>query len=132
MRPHGLWSLFRSLLSQGGDIEKDHTDRTYEEYTSRLDAAARERCDCIEWMEVRQAVRDECIRDIAHRLGLTAEQLDAGVITTLVKTLEAVKAAIWDAHYGKGLSIEYVQSVDKEIREAIRPFTQESRDDGDI
>lgn len=40
-----LWSFFRKLLSQGGDIWLDHQQKSYEEYSARLDAAARERAD---------------------------------------------------------------------------------------
>jgi hypothetical protein len=41
-----LWSIFRTLLSQGGDIQLDYNAGKYschEEYSARLDAAARER-----------------------------------------------------------------------------------------
>jgi hypothetical protein len=38
-----LWSFLRSCLSQGGDIWLDHKEKSYEEYSIRLDAAARER-----------------------------------------------------------------------------------------
>lgn len=40
-----LWSYFRKLLSQGSDIWIDHQKKSYEEYSARLDAAARERAD---------------------------------------------------------------------------------------
>lgn len=55
---HGeLWSFFRRLLSQGGDIQMDYNAgkyRSYEHYAARLDAAARERAD-----EFLQALADE-------------------------------------------------------------------------
>lgn len=38
-----LWSFFRAMLSQGGDIWLDHREKSHEEYSARLDAAARER-----------------------------------------------------------------------------------------
>jgi hypothetical protein len=37
-----LWSFLRSLLSRGGDIWIDHQQKSYEEYSARLDVAARE------------------------------------------------------------------------------------------
>lgn len=40
-----LWSFLRSTLSQGGDIWIDHQTKGYEQYSARLDAAARERAD---------------------------------------------------------------------------------------
>lgn len=38
-----LWSFLRSVLSQGGDIWLDHQALGYEQYSARLDVAARER-----------------------------------------------------------------------------------------
>jgi hypothetical protein len=43
-----LWSFLRSTLSQGGDIWIDHQTKGYEQYSIRLDAAARERADAFE------------------------------------------------------------------------------------
>jgi len=43
-----LWSFFRRLISQGGDIQLDYAAgryKSYEEYSARVDAAARERVD---------------------------------------------------------------------------------------
>jgi hypothetical protein len=43
-----LWSFFRTLLAQGGAIQLDYNAGKYagyEEYSARLDAAARERAD---------------------------------------------------------------------------------------
>src|SRR5690348_5354410 len=37
-----LWSFLRKVLSQGGDIQMDHTGKSYEQYSARLDAAAGE------------------------------------------------------------------------------------------
>jgi hypothetical protein len=37
-----LWSWIRDVLSQGGDIWIDHQNKSYEQYSSRLDAAAHE------------------------------------------------------------------------------------------
>jgi hypothetical protein len=37
-----LWPFLRSLLSRGGDIWIDHQQKSYEEYSARLDVAARE------------------------------------------------------------------------------------------
>ena len=42
-----LWSFLRSVLSQGGDIWLDHREKSYEQYSARLDAAARERVDAL-------------------------------------------------------------------------------------
>lgn len=46
---HGkLWSLLRSTLEQGGMIQLDYQAgeyKSYEEYSARMDAAARERAD---------------------------------------------------------------------------------------
>jgi hypothetical protein len=42
-----LWSFLRSTLSQGGDIWIDHQTKGYEQYSARLDAAARERADTL-------------------------------------------------------------------------------------
>ena len=33
--------------------------------------------------------------------------------------LEEAQAAIWDAHYGHGLALAYVHSVDRSIRKAL-------------
>ena len=44
--PGEIWSFLRSVLSQGGDIEVDYQNgkyKCYEEYSTRLDGAARER-----------------------------------------------------------------------------------------
>lgn len=44
----GMWSFCRKLLSQGGDIQMDYNAgkyHSYEEYSARLDAAARERVE---------------------------------------------------------------------------------------
>ena len=51
----------------------------------------------------------------------------AGVIMTdnIRKALEAAKAAIWDKHYGKGLSAEYARSVSAEIDAALRELDTE-------
>jgi len=38
-----LWSFIRRCMSQGKDIHLDHAERTYEEYSARLDLAALER-----------------------------------------------------------------------------------------
>lgn len=49
--PHGWWSFLRSVLSQGASIQQDYvagTHKGYEEYSARLDAAARERAEEIE------------------------------------------------------------------------------------
>lgn len=43
-----VWSFMRRVLSQGGDIRLDYQAgkyKGYEEYSARLDAAARERAD---------------------------------------------------------------------------------------
>lgn len=43
-----VWSFMRRVLSQGGDIQLDYNAGKYkchEEYSARLDAAARERAD---------------------------------------------------------------------------------------
>jgi len=43
-----LWSFMRSVLSQGGAIQQDYQAgkyESYEHYSARLDAAARERTD---------------------------------------------------------------------------------------
>lgn len=43
-----VWSFMRRVLSQGGDIQIDYQAgkyKGYEEYSARLDAAARERAD---------------------------------------------------------------------------------------
>lgn len=45
-----LWSFCRKLLSQGKDIHLDHETKSYEQYSARLDAAARERGDELEAM----------------------------------------------------------------------------------
>ena len=42
-----LWSFLRSTLSQGKDIHLDHLNKGYEEYSARLDEAARERADAL-------------------------------------------------------------------------------------
>lgn len=43
--PGELWSFVRKLLSQGGDIWLDHQNKGYEQYSARLDVAARERAE---------------------------------------------------------------------------------------
>lgn len=48
--PGELWSFCRKLLSQGKDIHLDHEAKSYEQYSARLDAAARERGDELEAM----------------------------------------------------------------------------------
>lgn len=43
-----LWSFFRRLMTQGGDIQMDYNAGkypSYEHYSARLDEAARERTD---------------------------------------------------------------------------------------
>jgi len=48
IRTLSLWSFLRNVLSQGRDIYLDHEGKGYEEYSARLDAAARERADELE------------------------------------------------------------------------------------
>lgn len=46
--PRGWWSFLRSVLEQGAAIQQDYAagnHKGYEEYSARLDAAARERAD---------------------------------------------------------------------------------------
>ena len=48
-----IWSAIRTLLSQGGSIQQDYDAgkyKNFEEYSIRLDAAARER---IEWLKTK-------------------------------------------------------------------------------
>lgn len=35
------------------------------------------------------------------------------------KALDKAQAAVWDAHYGNGIAVEYARKVDSEIREAL-------------
>ena len=37
----------------------------------------------------------------------------------LIEVLEKAHAAIWDKHYGHGLSVEYARAVSREITSAI-------------
>lgn len=48
MRTLSLWSFLRDTLSQGATIQMDYTGRGYEEFSARLDQAARERADELE------------------------------------------------------------------------------------
>lgn len=60
-----LWSFLRDVLSQGGDIQCDYHAgkyRCYEEYSARLDAAARERVT-----KLRALVTDTAFRTVADR-----------------------------------------------------------------
>jgi hypothetical protein len=41
----GLWSFLRSCMTQGQDIALDYRERSYEEMSARLDAAAAKRAD---------------------------------------------------------------------------------------
>jgi hypothetical protein len=45
-----IWSAIRTLLIQGGAIYQDFKNKPFEEYSVRLDEAARER---IEWLKTR-------------------------------------------------------------------------------
>lgn len=72
MRPLSLWSFLRTVLSQGGDIWIDHQQKSYEQYSARLDLAARERTDeleralsgipAVETSEARDAARYRFLR----------------------------------------------------------------------
>jgi hypothetical protein len=44
-RPFSLWSFLRNVLHQGESIGLDHRDKPYEQYSARMDQAARERED---------------------------------------------------------------------------------------
>jgi len=49
--PLELWSFLRNVLSQGGAIQQDYDAgkyNCYEEYSIRLDGAARERAEQLE------------------------------------------------------------------------------------
>lgn len=50
-----LWAFLRGVLSQGGHIRDDYRGETYEAYSARLDAAARERADQFEAILARHA-----------------------------------------------------------------------------
>jgi hypothetical protein len=41
-------------------------------------------------------------------------------LRTMRLALENAQAAMWDAHYGQGIAVEYAQSVDEEIRAALK------------
>lgn len=45
--------------------------------------------------------------------------MSAALPERLRDALESAQAAVWDAHYGKGIATEYVQSVDAKIRAAL-------------
>lgn len=64
-----LWSFLRSCLSQGGDIWLDHKETSYEQYSARLDAAARERVP-----KLMQLLGDE-ITQLRGNLSLAEEGL---------------------------------------------------------
>lgn len=51
-----LWSFIRRCMSQGKDIHLDHAERTYEEYSARLDLAALERLPELQAYIVRAVV----------------------------------------------------------------------------
>lgn len=51
-----LWSFIRRCMSQGKDIHLDHAERTYEEYSARLDLAALERLPELQSYIVRAVV----------------------------------------------------------------------------
>lgn len=62
-----------------------------------------------------------------HRLGLTAEQLDAGVIDNLVRTVKQFLPEVMSVRpAGNGITKQM------NLQSALRPFTQESRDDSNI
>jgi hypothetical protein len=44
--------------------------------------------------------------------------------------LEKAQAAMWDAHYGKGIALEYVRGVDKEVRAALAPAPDQPAEKG--
>jgi hypothetical protein len=51
-----LWSFIRRCMAQGKDIHLDHAERTYEEYSARLDLAALERLPELQSYIVRAVV----------------------------------------------------------------------------
>jgi hypothetical protein len=76
----GMWSLLRDLMSQGADIWLDA--QSYEAYSARLDAAARERTAHL-WpallashaaLEQRAKDAEQAAEDLWHHLLTTAEQ----------------------------------------------------------
>jgi hypothetical protein len=81
-----LWSLFRRLLSQGGDIQLDYQAgkyKCYEEYSARLDGAARERVE--EFLASESETGCDlpgCMRSEPHDHGpITAEETSASTWT---------------------------------------------------
>ena len=72
-----VWSFLRRVLSQGGDIQLDYQAgkyKRYEEYSARLDCAARERAEKFMvllntslaareravWLEAAERLEDDC------------------------------------------------------------------------
>jgi basic membrane lipoprotein Med (substrate-binding protein (PBP1-ABC) superfamily) len=64
---------------------------------------------------------DERRRHVATCHGWDANQ-NADLIAAAPELLEALRfaqAAMWDAHYGKGIAVEYARSVDRRVTAAI-------------
>ena len=50
---------------------------------------------------------------------IALRQHDSAIQPNVRSVLESARAAIWDAHYGKGLSVEYARSVSEAINEVL-------------
>ena len=72
IRTLSLWSFLRNVLSQGRDIYLDHEGKGYEEYSARLDAAARERADELERAlgSANETESKPGVREVLHGLQL--------------------------------------------------------------
>lgn len=90
-----------------------------------------EAADRIEALEAQKA--EEMAAELMRQNPRLAEAWKDGTIAGLQERIEALEAenaqlrgvldraqaAIWDAHYGKGIAVEYARKVDAEIREAL-------------
>ena len=54
--------------------------------------------------------------------GIPTEELTEGCMGRMLYALGRAQAAVWDAHYGNGIAVEYARKVDAEINAALPPL----------
>lgn len=74
-----LWSFIRRCMSQGKDIHLDHAERTYEEYSARLDLAALERLPELQAYIVRAVVAARGSNETLKRRVCEWSEIEEGI-----------------------------------------------------
>lgn len=135
-RPFSLWSFLRNVLHQGEAIGLDCRERPYEEYSARMDAAAREREEQLRKSlglsdETSRCIHDHVVCEKCAKMTVNKHlaRADCGPVAAPVETLsvthifdgeEVVTALVddgpvWIATFGVySEADEFVKSLQRE------------------